>query len=467
MDSKSFLPDDSKTQFATPPKGGNGPLARFARKNFRQDGAPLLLTLALVTGVCAGVAAWLFKLAIAWVSTILTSHLNMKGMNPWLIAVPVIGICLTGLFLRKVLKVNIADGVDQIKSGMAKGHYYLRLRRIITPLIASTVTLGFGGSAGSEGPIASSGAAIGSNLGRIFGVPQQTVRMLVAIGAGAGIAAIFKAPVGGMFFVVECLAVTLTAVNMVALGIACLCGGMIAYALSGGVTDVDYHGIITFDMKMVFVSAILGVFCGLYSIYYSRVMSFMNKKMRAINKPWIRNISAGLTIGILLFLFPTLYGEGYGALTHMINGDNSTVIMESPFALLAKDLHTGPLLLVVAGILLAKCWACGATVHGGGVAGEFAPTLFAGAMAGLFFGLAVNLIPGADIPTAHCALFGMAGAMAGIIRAPFMAIFIATEMTGSYASLLPISVCAICSYFTVWMVCHRLPAMFGGKGFKL
>ena len=106
-------------------------------------------------------------------------------------------------------------------------------------------------------------------------------------------------------------------------------------------------------------------------------------------------------------------------------------------------------------------------MHGGGVAGEFAPTLFAGAMAGLFFGLAVNLIPGADIPTAHCALFGMAGAMAGIIRAPFMAIFIATEMTGSYASLLPISVCAICSYFTVWMVRRRLSAAFGGKGFKL
>ncbi|MDE6277723.1 MAG: chloride channel protein [Muribaculaceae bacterium] len=460
-----FTPDDTKTQFATPPGGASGPLSRFVSRNFRPEGGPLILSLALVTGIFSGVAAWLFKLAIAGVSHLLTSHLNMEGMNPWLIVVPVLGICLTGLFMRKILKVNISDGVNQIKSGMAKGHYYLRGRRIITPLIAATVTLGFGGSAGSEGPIASSGAAIGSNLGRIFGVKPQTVRLLMAIGAGAGIAAIFKAPVGGMFFVVECLAITLSAIDAVALAIACLSGGMIAYALSGGVTDVDYHGIIGFNARMMFVSVLLGVFCGLYSIYYSWVMNFTKRRLQGMQRPWVRNLVAGLTIGVLLFIFPTLYGEGYGALTHMINGDNSTVIMESPFALLAKDLHTGPLLLVVAGILLAKCWACGATVHGGGVAGEFAPTLFAGAMAGLFFGLAVNQIPGADIPVAHCALFGMAGAMSGIIGAPFMAIFIATEMTGSYASLLPISICAMSSYFIVWL--HRCGYIrFGSKKFK-
>lgn len=447
----NFLPDDSKTQFATPPRGAAGPLARFVKRNFRPQGAPLLLSLCLATGVFAGVAAWLFKLAIAWLSGLVTSHLTMEGMNPWLILAPVVGICLSGLFMRRILKTNISDGVSQIKAGLAKGHYYLRVRRILTPLLAATVTLGFGGSAGSEGPIASSGGAIGSNLGRIFGVDADTVRLLVAIGAGAGIAAIFKAPVGGMFFVVECLAVNLSALAAVGLAIACLSGGMIAYALSGGTTDINYLGTIGFSLRMMIASVALGVFCGFYSIYYSKVMALMKRKLTAISRPWIRNVAAGLTIGLLLFLFPTLYGEGYGALGHIVNGNNSTVIMGSPFAALARDLHTGPLILVAAGILLAKCWACSATVHGGGVAGEFAPTLFAGGMAGLIFGLAANLIPGVDLPTAHCALFGMAGAMAGIIRAPFMAIFIATEMTGSYASLLPISICAICSYFTVWL----------------
>lgn len=451
-----FLPDDSKTQFAVPRESAAGPLARFVRRNFRPQGAPLLLSLSLATGIFAGVAAWIFKLAIAWVSGLVTAHLRMEGMNPWLIAVPVAGICISGLIMRKILRTNISDGVDQIKTGLEKGHFYLRARRILAPLAASTITLGFGGSAGSEGPIASSGAAIGSNLGRIFGVDPATVRLLVAIGAGAGIAAIFKAPVGGMFFVVECLAVSLSATAAIGLAVACLSGGMIAYALSGGLTDINYAGTIVFDARMMFVSTILGVFCGLYALYYSWGMNIAKTRLAAVNRPWVRNLAAGLTIGILLFIFPTLYGEGYGALERIVNGNDSTVIHDSPFAVLGTDIHAGPLILVVAGILLAKCWACGATVHGGGVAGEFAPTLFAGAMAGLLFALVANLIPGVELPEAHCALFGMAGAMAGIIRAPFMAIFIATEMTGSYASLLPISICAIFSYFTVWIVRNRI-----------
>lgn len=459
----NFSPDDTKTQFATPPEKANGPLARFVQRNFRPAGAPLLLCLALATGLCSGVAAWLFKGAISWMSTTMTSHLHMDGGNPKLILVPLIGICLCGLFMRKVLKVNISNGTDQIKAGLSKGHYYLRPRRIITPLIASTLTLGFGGSAGGEGPIASSGAAIGSNLGRIFGVDPKTVGTLVAIGAGAGIAAIFKAPIGGMFFVIECLAVTLTATDAVALGVACVAGGLTAYALSGGHPDVDYLGTITFEPRMLFVAVLLGIVCGLYSLYYSWGMGVLGRYLRGLNRPWVRNVTGGLVLGFLLFLFPSLYGEGYAALSHIVNGIDSTVIDGSPFATFAEKLHTGPLAIVVLGIMLAKCWACSATVHSGGVAGEFAPTLFAGAMTGLFFGLIANAIPGVAIPTAHCALFGMAGAMAGIIRAPFMAIFIATEMTGSYASMLPIAICAVVSYFVVWMIRRQLSARHTAK----
>lgn len=449
------MPDKTDSRVPLPSGDGAGMFARFARRNFRPGGAPLLLSLAFATGLCSGVAAWLFKLAIAWLSRLVTAHLRMEGMNPWLVVVPVVGICLSGLFMRKVLKTNISDGTDRIKSDLANGKCYLRARRIVAPLLASTVTLGFGGSAGSEGPIASSGAAIGSNLGRLFGVDSSTLRLLVAIGAGAGIAAIFKAPVGGMFFVIEWLAIELSAVAAVALAVACLAGGMIAYALDGGHTDLDYMGTIAFDSRMMLVAVVLGLMCGLYSLYYTCVMDFLKRRLSAMKRPLVRNIIAGLTVGLLLFFFPTLYGEGYGAIGHIVNGNDSTVIMSSPFAALGRTIHTAPLIPVVAGILLAKCWACGATVHGGGVAGEFAPTLFAGAMTGLLFGFVANLIPGADIPAAHCALFAMAGAMAGIIRAPFMAIFIATEMTGSYASLLPISICAVCSYFTVWLVRRR------------
>lgn len=458
----SFLPDDNLTQFADPPHGANGPLSRFVRRHFKMEGAPLILTLSLVTGIFAGVMAWLFKFGIRIITDLVTKHLRMEGMNPWLIAVPVVGICLSGFIMRKILRANISNGTAQIKAGLDKGHYYLRARRIISPLIVASFTLGFGGSAGSEGPIASSGAAIGSTLGRLFGVDRNTVKLLLSIGAGAGIAAIFKAPVGGMFFTVECLGITLSPLAAIALAIACISGGMIAYGLNGGLTDINYHGIITFDEKMIVVSIILGVFCGIYSLYYSHVMDFGARKLHAIQRPWVRNIVAGLSLGIFLFIFPTLYGEGYDALERIVNGDNSTVIQGSPFALLGGHIHDTQLILVVLGILLAKCWACTATVNGGGVAGEFAPTLFAGAMAGLLFGLVANLIPGIEIPQAHCALFAMAGAMSGIIGAPFMAIFIATEMTGSYASLLPISICAMMSFFTVWLVRRNL---ISGKKF--
>lgn len=448
----NFIPDSTKTQFEEPPHNYyNSPTARFIRAHFRLDGNPLLLVMAVVLGVCAGVAAWIFKAAIGGMSSLVFHHVSIHGGNPWLIALPLVGICLSGLFMRKVLKVNISDGTNQIRQGLRNGRYYLRFRRIWAPLAAATVTLGLGGSAGSEGPIASSGAAIGSSLGRIFGVDLSTQKLLVAIGAGAGIAAIFKAPVGGMFFTIECLTMTLSFISAVALGISCLCAGMTAYFLSGGTTDLNYTGTIPFDAGMLPAVALLGVFCGLYSIYYRRVMEFTARKLEGMSHPWLRNIVAGLSVGILIFLFPSLYGEGYSALGAVVNGNDSTVILGSPMAVTIKaGITIGPLLAVTGCILLAKCWACGCTVHGGGVAGEFAPTLFAGGMAGLFFALAARLIPGVEISPALFALFGMAGAMAGIIRAPLMAIFICAEMTGSYDSLLPVSICAGVSFATVW-----------------
>lgn len=414
----------------------------------------MLIYLSVITGCVAGLLAFVFKSLVAWTSSLLTTHFRIEGMNPWLILIPVAGILLTGFFCRVVLKTNISSGTDQIADGLSRGNYYLRFQRIFTPLIASAMTLGFGGSAGSEGPIASSGAAVGSNLGSVFGVDSGVMKLLVAIGAAAGIAAIFKAPIGGFFFAVECLGITLVSVGAVALALACLCGGMTAYFLSGGHTDINFQGFIEFEPHLLPVVMLLGVFCGLYGLYYSRVMRLMKTKLQGIRSSWVRNLVSGLVIGVLLFFFPVLYGEGYGPLGEIVNGNFSAVIDGSPVATLADVHKLTPLIFVTLGIILAKCFACGATVYGGGVAGEFAPTLFAGGLGGLFFALVANTLPGVSLPVAHFALFGMAGAMSAIIGAPLMAIFIATEMTGSYASLLPISICGAMAYATVALVRH-------------
>ena len=221
----------------------------------------------------------------------------------------------------------------------------------------------------------------------------------MAIGAGAGIAGIFKAPVGGVLFTIELHKLTMSSLSVVGLFAACVTSALTAFLMSGDTFDVPFPSPVTIDLTLVPILILLGVFCGLYSVYYSAVMQKIKKLCYTVRNPWLRNIGAGLTVGFLVFLFPPLYAERTG---------------------LEESAGVLPLLLIPLGIILTKAFATSATNSGGGVAGDFAPTLMAGSVAGFLFAATLNHLCGTDIPVADCVFFGMAGVMAGAIRAPLM-----------------------------------------------
>lgn len=405
----------------------------------------LLLILAFVTGLAAGAGAFLLKRMIAWVSDWFTDRLAVSHANWELLLLPVVGILLAALFQRYIIRREIYHGVDRLNADLCGKKYVLPFSQMFTPMIASSVTLGFGGSAGSEGPIAYAGAAMGSNVGKCFGVPTDMMRVLVACGAAAGIAGIFKAPIGGAFFALECLYVELASVAIIALIVAAVTAGLTAYLLSGCTPDIYFSSSVPFDMHWLPWVIAAGLFFGLYSVYYQLVMTRMARFYALMRNHWQKNIMAGAIIGAAIFLFPPLYGEGYGVISDMLAEDMAALI---PYGLFARDrVDTGLVLLLSGGMLLVKAFATVSTTSGGGVAGDFAPSLFTGCIAGCFFAFAVNTLPGIALPVGYFAFFGMAAVIAATQRAPLMAIFLTVEMGAAYTLLLPVTVVATVSYF--------------------
>lgn len=410
----------------------------------RQTETTTTLLTALFIGLLTGVAAWLLKLMISWISHWLTNSFSLNGPNYPLLVIPVVGIVLTGIFVRYILRYNVEHGVDQIIAMIKDKQPVMKRRLTAGSMIASTLTLAFGGSAGSEGPIAFTGAAIGSNVARGAGMSRHLTMIMLGCGAGAGIAGIFKAPVGGALFTIEVLRLEMTTISIFALFLSTITAALTAFVLSGCTFDIPWDTIATFDESMLPWVFGLGVFCGFYSYYYVWVMKRMKRLFGSIRNPWIQNIASGLSLAILVFLFPALYGEGYGVIGNIINGNDSGLLHDSIWASL--DNSTWLLVAVMAGILLTKCFAASSSNSGGGVAGDFAPTLFAGAIAGLLFATMVNLAWPGEINASHFALIGMGAVMAGAIRAPLMAIFLTMEMTASYTFILPITIAATIAF---------------------
>lgn len=412
-----------------------------------------LIVLAVIVGILSGAGAALLKWLIGKVTLLLHPLLIMHGPDWSLLWIPVVGILLAGIYQRYIVKDRISHGVDKLVNDLAEKKYLLSSKLLYAPTIASTFTLAFGGSAGSEGPIAYTGAAIGSNVGRICGVPSQTIYLLIACGAGAGIAGIFKAPIGGALFTIEVLGMALTTVSVIALFASSISAALTAYVLSGFTLDITWHHNISFEPSMLMWALVLGVFCGLYSVYYSMVMKTMRRLYGSIRSPWLENLASGAVLALMLFIFPSLYGEGYDVIKNIINTDWVAPFDASLFNGGISTYLTFPLLL--GGVLLVKCFACSASNSGGGVAGDFAPTLFAGCIAGLLFAVTINDMFGAGLAPQVFAYIGMAGVMAGVIRAPLMALFLTAEMCNGFDYFLPLTVVAMISYGIVMLVTKR------------
>lgn len=416
-------------------------------------GTLTLIFIAILTGFSTGLTAHLLKFGIATLSSILTSAFNPAKMNLWLILLPLAGIIFTGIFQRYIIRRPIYNGEDRLCDDFLQNRCYLPVSLTYTPLLASIITLGFGGSSGSEGPVAYSGAALGSNIAAWFRLPPHHVKTLMAIGAGAAIAAIFKAPIGGVLFTIELHKLTMSSRSVVGLVAACVTSALTAYVLSGDTFDTTFPSPSSLSLNLIPLLLLAGVFCGLYSSYYSAIIKKVKQLCYAIRNPWLRNLGAGLSIGLLIFLFPSLYGEGYGIVGQLLEGDWSALASGSCFTLAEHLWNINPTLLpllISLGIILAKAFATSATNSGGGVAGDFAPTLMAGSVAGFLFASILNNFCGMNLPVADFVFFAMAGVMAGAIKAPLMSIFIVTEMaTNGYGLILPVTIVAITSYAVV------------------
>ncbi len=396
----------------------------------------------VLAGILIGIGAHILKMLVKYVSLACTHGFNYLGGNYSLLVIPVGGIVLTAILVRYLFRHPLEHATMRIKNLIKHGDPTISPVITVAPIVASSVTLGCGGSAGSEGPIAFAGAAIGSNVARLFRLSPQQTMMLLACGAGAGIAAIFKAPVGGMLFTIEVLSMTLTTSAVLQLLLMCLTSSLTCFALSGFTPDLSFISPAPFRWAEMLPTAILGVACGIYSAYYLTTGNATRRLLDRLGNHWIRNLVSGAILAIALFCFPALYGEGYGLMQKVVNGNYSAVLNGMAFTI---DRN---ILCALAGILLTKGIACYATNSGGGVAGDFAPTLFAGCMTGAMFALAANDITSMQLPVGNFALIGMAGVMSGAVRAPFMAIFLTVEMSFTPELLLPVAVCSLISYYT-------------------
>lgn len=413
-----------------------------------------MMTVCLILGVVAGASTFILHAMLKFISSRVMEMMNPDSINYNFLWTPVLGVLLTVVYVKYIIRLPLEHGTARVKQFLIDKNYNLPPRLMWGSMIASSITLGFGGSAGAEGPSAYTGAAIGSNLGKLFHLTPEQMRLIVGIGAGAGIAGIFRSPLGGVFFTLEVLRMPLTTLPVMALIVAATAAGMTSYLMAGSQFDVIMTDGIAPQVSDIPFILILGLICGLYSVYYSYTLTTVGKKLERINNVWLRAVLSGGIIGLAIFIFPALYATGYGSLGDILNENLESMLRYSMWA--GDSPSFGLLVMVALGIVVIKAFACSATNYGGGVAGNFAPTLFAGGFVGFIFATVLNHFFGLALHVPDYIYLGMAGAMAGIIRAPLMAMFLTAEMTGHQNFLWSLAIVSAISWLTARLIApHR------------
>ncbi len=408
-----------------------------------------VLILALFVGIACGFAAQLLKYLIHLISGLLTSHMSTTTANYLYLVYPVVGILIVLLFLNFVVKDNISHGVTKVLYAISRNKSRLKKKNIYASLVASSVTIGFGGSVGAEGPIVFTGAAIGSNVGQAFRLSPRILMVLVGCGAAAGIAGIFRAPIAGMLFTLEVLMIDLTGATVMPLLISSITGATVAYVLEGYSSEFFFSQSEPFSVNKIPYTLMLGVFCGIVSLYFTRVMFMMETMFSKLKYRMLKVAIGGIILAGLIFVLPPLYGEGYGAINNLLEGDYSKIV-DGTFFYVDRD-NIWFIACFIGAIILTKVFATSATNGAGGVGGTFAPSLFVGAMCGFLFAFVLNNMfdGGVGISNKNFTLLGMAGLMSGVMHAPLMAIFLTAEMTGGYNLFLPLLIVSTLSYMTI------------------
>lgn len=412
----------------------------------------VVILLSVVIGAWAGLSAVLLKNLAFYTHEWITQGFDFGRGNYLYLALPLTGLSLTVLFTNYVIRDNLGHGVSIVLQAISKRFGRLRKHHLFSSMIASIFTITFGGSMGFEAPIVLTGSAIGSFMGRRFHMDRKTVIILVGAGASGALAGIFKAPIAAVVFSLEILMIDLTMASLIPLLISAVSGATMAYFLMGNRVLFSIHLNQAFEVNNLPYYIILGVFTGLVSLYFNKTTFFVENLMGKIKRRSEKVLVGGIALGVLIYIFPSLYGEGYEFLRQLINDNVSNLVNQNLSGASTSLWH---LLFFMALIMIFKVVAMATTGASGGVGGVFAPSLFMGGVAGVFYAKLINILPFVNVPEKNMALVGMAGVMAGVMHAPLTGIFLVAEFTGGYELYTPLIFTAVFSYLTINLFEHH------------
>ena len=412
----------------------------------RLSEAQTMAILAVLVGLCAGVGAYIFNTLLHTITHSLTSW-TPNDQAQWLYLIyPAIGIILATLFVKHVVKDGISEGVTRVLYAMSRTDSRIKGHNTWTSIVGGATTIGFGGSVGPEAPIVLTGAAIGSNIGKLARLNYKNITLLLCCGAGAAVAAVFKAPITGVVFVLEILMLEITTKSIIPLLLA---------SMTATITSLVFHGfspIIAvslsdsdmFQVEQVPLFLLLGCFCGLMAFYFTSVNSKVGGFYKSVNKQWRKWLYAGITLGVLIFIFPPLYGEGHDSFGALMTGNTDTLFNHTLFH--SWSTTDWFLIIYLIAVMLFKVIAMATTNAAGGVGGTFAPSLFVGAFAGATIAVVCQAVFGWDVSITSFTLAGMAGVMSGVMKAPLTAIFLIAELSNGYGLFIPLMIVSCISF---------------------
>ena len=412
----------------------------------RLSDSQVMAILAVIVGACAGVGTYLFEMLLYAIRQCLVNWLPVDSSHFLYLVYPAIGIVLATLFVKYIVRDNISEGVTRVLYAMSSKGSRIAPHNCWTPIVGGATTIGFGGSVGPEAPIVLTGAAIGSNIGKLARLNYRNITLLLCCGAGAAIAAIFKAPITGVVFVLEILMLDITAGSVIPLLISSITATTIALMLRGfdPIISVTLTEADAFELDQIPLFIILGILCGLMAYYFTTVNSHISRFFRNIDNQYKKWLIGGTLLGVLIFIFPPLYGEGYEAFVSLMHGNTETLFDNSLFYEFSST--DWVVLLYVIAIMFCKVVAMSTTNAAGGVGGTFAPSLFVGAFMGAIVALTCNICFGWNLSLVSFTLVGMAGVMSGVMNAPLTSIFLIAELSNGYGLFIPLMIVACISF---------------------
>jgi chloride channel protein, CIC family len=424
---------------------------RFFKKITRQsllevDQVKLVYFLSLVIGLLSALAAAFLKYSIHYIHKILTQGITSGSGTYLYLIFPLTGMFLTFIFVKFIVRDNISHGISRILYSISRKKGKLNTHNTWTSIIASTLTIGFGGSVGAEAPIVLTGSSIGSAFGRFFKLNYKNVTLLIGCGAAGAVSGIFKAPIAGIVFTLEILMLDLTISSIVPLLISSVTAATVAYFLMGNNVLFNFNVIGAFNISNIPWYLLLGIISGLISLYFSKMTLFLEGSYNKITNAYLRLVLGGIVLGGLIYLFPPFYGEGYDTIMSLLQGNTESVLSSSIFSHFSGSFWV--IILFMSCLVLLKVIASSSTNGAGGVGGIFAPTLFIGGINGYLIAGILKKVTNLELPDNRFVLVGMAGMMAGVMHAPLTAIFLIAEITGGYNLLIPLIITSTAAYIT-------------------